>query len=180
MFLKISDVTSRSFTLLLLSEIITACSTEDSEWHVDILTPFKDDILGVVLTALQEKGVPTSCIACLMGLVSLKELLSKSEISLIVGSASELFQPAIKIDDDTRYYSPWNLKASNQAFIQGCCSETPVHHFAAISSIYRRANASATFWLIARTISFHGHAGKSANQACTLCHEVAMYTTEYL
>ncbi|KIK61642.1 hypothetical protein GYMLUDRAFT_996292 [Collybiopsis luxurians FD-317 M1] len=94
LYTKSDNIASRPSVLLLLSELIAAVrdsrKDEESESFELPLSPFKDEILGIVSSALRNPASRDPALACLLGMVSTKSLLSDEELGFIVHNVDEI------------------------------------------------------------------------------------------
>ncbi|KAH6916048.1 RNAPII transcription regulator C-terminal-domain-containing protein [Coprinopsis sp. MPI-PUGE-AT-0042] len=100
LFINPDEAGSRQATLILLAEFIEAA--QDSASHVGtddpLLSPYKDEVLGVLTAALKVHNLRLPALAGLKGLVTTQNLLSDEEIGFVTHSTSEIIQ-----DDPTRF-----------------------------------------------------------------------------
>ena len=72
----------------------------DTEGVETPLTPFKDEILSVVASGLKVSSCRNPAIACLLGLISTKGLLTEEELGFIVHSVNELLAEDTEDEDE--------------------------------------------------------------------------------
>ncbi|KAJ7576919.1 ARM repeat-containing protein, partial [Mycena floridula] len=96
LFLNPDDAGTRPSILLLLSDIIAASRESMSEGNsedavvANPLKPFQDEVLGVAISGLKASGTRGPALACLLGLVSCKALLSEEELGFVVHNVNEI------------------------------------------------------------------------------------------
>ncbi|KAJ3902626.1 ARM repeat-containing protein [Lentinula edodes] len=88
---------ARPSILLLLSDLIAAArdsmaanKVDDSDSLETPLSPYKDEILSIVSSALKVSSSRDPALACLLGLVSTEKLVSDQELGFIVHSVDEI------------------------------------------------------------------------------------------
>ncbi|GAW05993.1 ARM repeat-containing protein [Lentinula edodes] len=88
---------ARPSILLLLSDLIAAArdsmaanKVDDSDSLETPLSPYKDEILSIVSSALKVSSSRDPALACLLGLVSTEKLVSDEELGFIVHSVDEI------------------------------------------------------------------------------------------
>ncbi|KAJ3862033.1 ARM repeat-containing protein [Lentinula novae-zelandiae] len=91
------NVAARPSILLLLSDLIAAArnsmasnKVDDSDPLDTPLSPYKDEILSIVSSALKVSSSRDPALACLLGLVSTEKLVSDEELGFIVHSVDEI------------------------------------------------------------------------------------------
>ncbi|KAJ4492562.1 ARM repeat-containing protein [Lentinula edodes] len=91
------NVAARPSILLLLSDLIAAArdsmaanKVDDSDSLETPLSPYKDEILSIVSSALKVSSSRDPALACLLGLVSTEKLVSDEELGFIVHSVDEI------------------------------------------------------------------------------------------
>jgi DNA repair/transcription protein MET18/MMS19 len=108
-YVGIDDTSMRPAILILLSEYIAGIrdawtkGNSDSEREELPLIPYKDDIISLVSSGVKVSQCRSSAIACLLGLVSIKNFLTAEELRFIVHSANEILQE--DESEDTMYVS---------------------------------------------------------------------------
>ncbi|PBK99659.1 ARM repeat-containing protein [Armillaria gallica] len=105
LFVTLEDTASRLSDLLLLSDLIAAArdsvsNLQQSEVTEPPLLPYKDDVLGIVTTGLQTGSLRRPALACLLGMVSTKNLLTDEELGFVVHKANEVLQGDTNENDD--------------------------------------------------------------------------------
>ncbi|KAK0188708.1 ARM repeat-containing protein [Armillaria mellea] len=105
LFVTLEDTASRLSDLLLLSDLIAAArdsvsNLQQSEVTEPPLLPYKDEILGIVTTGLQTNSLRRPALACLLGMVSTKNLLTDEELGFVVHKANEVLQGDTNENDD--------------------------------------------------------------------------------
>ncbi|SJL03979.1 uncharacterized protein ARMOST_07336 [Armillaria ostoyae] len=105
LFVTLDDTASRLSDLLLLSDLIAAArdsvsNLQQSEVTEPPLLPYKDEVLGIVTTGLQTSSLRRPALACLLGMVSTKNLLTDEELGFVVHKANEVFQGDTNENDD--------------------------------------------------------------------------------
>ncbi|PBK72546.1 ARM repeat-containing protein [Armillaria solidipes] len=105
LFVTLEDTASRLSDLLLLSDLIAAArdsvtNLQQSEVTEPPLLPYKDEVLGIVTTGLQTSSLRRPALACLLGIVSTKNLLTDEELGFVVHKANEVFQGDTNENDD--------------------------------------------------------------------------------
>jgi len=108
LFLNPDEVSNRLPVLQLLSDLITAARDSrdniKSKEGVNIpLSPFKDEVLGVVTVSLKNVGSRRSAIAVVMGMITTEGLMSDEELGFIVHNVNEILGADPQISDDARY-----------------------------------------------------------------------------
>lgn len=108
LFVTLEDTASRLSDLLLLSDLIAAArdsvsNLQQSEVTETPLLPYKDEVLGIVTTGLQTNSLRRPALACLLGMVSTKHLLTDEELGFVVHKANEVLQGDTNENDDERY-----------------------------------------------------------------------------
>jgi len=73
--------------------------TEGSE---AALAPYKDEVLGILASGLKTPSSRQPALACLLGLVSTKNLLSDEEIGFIVHNVDEVLESDWESIEDSR------------------------------------------------------------------------------
>lgn len=103
-FANLDDTSSRSSVLLLLSDFIAAAREVSKELNLEEnpLSPFKDELLSLVSAGIIIPAARRPSLACLLGMVSSKQLLSDDELRFIVHTATQLFQETDNIADGIR------------------------------------------------------------------------------
>ncbi|KAL0577529.1 hypothetical protein V5O48_004470 [Marasmius crinis-equi] len=101
-FVNPEDASARPSVLLLVSDVIAAVreaishtpdkETSDSEQTETPLTPYKDELVSVVISGLKVPSCRSPAIACLLGLVSIPELLAEEELEFIVHNVNEVLE----------------------------------------------------------------------------------------
>lgn len=108
LFATKDDMATRPSILLLLSDLIAASrrsmskSTADDSEATNPLMPFVDDLLSVAISGLQTTTIRQPSLACLLGLVSCKRLLSEEELGFIVQSANDILTADSEDSDEAR------------------------------------------------------------------------------
>ncbi|KAK0501497.1 ARM repeat-containing protein [Armillaria luteobubalina] len=105
LFVTLEDTASRLSDLLLLSDLIAAArdsvsNFQQSEVPEPPLLPYKDEVLGIVTTGLQTSSLRRPALACLLGMVSTKNLLTDEELGFVVHKADEVLQGDTNENDD--------------------------------------------------------------------------------
>ncbi|KAK0239096.1 ARM repeat-containing protein [Armillaria nabsnona] len=105
LFVTLEDTASRLSDLLLLSDLIAAArdsvsNLQQSEVTETPLLPYKDEVLGIVTTGLQTSSLRRPALACLLGMVSTKNLLTDEELGFVVHKANEVLQGDANENDD--------------------------------------------------------------------------------
>lgn len=110
LYTDLDNVAARPSILLLLSDLIAAArdsmsanKSDDSESTETPLTPFKDEMLGIVSSALNIPAARDPALACLLGLVSTKNLLSDEELGFIVHNVDELLGEDTEQGEEARF-----------------------------------------------------------------------------
>ncbi|THU86243.1 ARM repeat-containing protein [Dendrothele bispora CBS 962.96] len=104
LFTRPDDTSSRPSVLLLLSDLISAARDdcmEKAEGSEVALTPYKDELLGILSSGLKTPSSRQPTLACLLGLVSTKNLLSVEEIGFIVHNINEILESDPQDIDDS-------------------------------------------------------------------------------
>ncbi|KAK0467221.1 ARM repeat-containing protein [Desarmillaria tabescens] len=97
LFVTLEETTSRLSDLLLLSDLIAAArdsvsNLQQSEVTEPPLLLYKDEVLGIVTTGLQTSSLRRPALACLLGMVSTKNLLTDEELGFVVHKTNEVLQ----------------------------------------------------------------------------------------
>ncbi|KAK0202783.1 Dos2-interacting transcription regulator of RNA-Pol-II-domain-containing protein [Desarmillaria ectypa] len=105
LFVTLEDTASRLSDLLLLSDLIAAArdsvsNLQQSEVTEPLLLPYKDEVLGIVTTGLQTGSLRRPALACLLGMVSTKNLLTDEELGFVVHKTNEVLQGDTNENDD--------------------------------------------------------------------------------
>ncbi|ESK97793.1 dna repair transcription protein [Moniliophthora roreri MCA 2997] len=110
LFINPDEVSSRPSILLLLSDVIAASrdalkqvpedGSSDAEGVEAALSPFKDELLSVLASGLKVASCRDPAIACLLGLVSTKYLLTEEELGFIVHCVNEVLAEETDEDDE--------------------------------------------------------------------------------
>ncbi|KAL0067234.1 hypothetical protein AAF712_005804 [Marasmius tenuissimus] len=105
-FVNPEDASVRPSVLLLVSDVIAAARDAmshapveeaiDSETVDTPLTPFKDELVSVIISALKVPSCRSPATACLLGSVSIPRLLAEEDLGFIVHNVNEV----LNIDDD--------------------------------------------------------------------------------
>ncbi|KAJ4473637.1 ARM repeat-containing protein, partial [Lentinula aciculospora] len=101
------NIAARPSVLLLLSDLIAAARDSMSVNKIDDfassetpLTPYKDEILGIVSSALKVPSSRDPAFACLLGLVSTETLLSDEELGFIVHNVDEILsEESVEVEE---------------------------------------------------------------------------------
>lgn len=94
----IDDISLRPAILILLSDYIAAVRDTWATDHSDSekgdipLAQYKDDIISLVSSGVTVPQCRSAGIACLLGLVSIKDFLTEDELRFIVHTANDLLQ----------------------------------------------------------------------------------------
>lgn len=96
LFLKPEEISNRPPILLLLSDLINAARDSTVQNTTDKLsiplTPYKDEVLGLVSVGLKVAASRLPALAVIRGLITMKSLLSDEELGFIVHLVNEAFQ----------------------------------------------------------------------------------------
>jgi DNA repair/transcription protein MET18/MMS19 len=102
-----NEVSNRPNVLALLSEVLAAfrdsAAISLSEDKVALLTPHKDEVLGLFVSGLQTVSTRSPAVEGLKILVSIDELLSNEELGFIVLHVNDTLQSSQEDTDDTRF-----------------------------------------------------------------------------
>ncbi|KAJ3721001.1 ARM repeat-containing protein [Lentinula raphanica] len=97
LYIQPDNLAARPSILLLLSDLIAAArdsmnvsKSNDSSSSETPLGPYKDEILGIVSSALKVPSSRDPALACLLGMVSTDNLLSDEELGFIVHNVNEI------------------------------------------------------------------------------------------
>ncbi|KAF5377797.1 hypothetical protein D9757_008093 [Collybiopsis confluens] len=95
LYTKTDNIASRPSILLLLSELIAASRDSMKNLHISDasekpLGPFKDEILGILTSALKTPPSRDPALACLLGFVSTGGLLTDEELAFIVHGVDDI------------------------------------------------------------------------------------------
>ncbi len=106
LFQALEETGGRVSTLLLLSDIIAAA--RDSLSHAPegtspALLSYKDEVFGVVTTGIQNAHLRQPALACMLGLVSTKDLLTDEELGFVVHQANVILKENSDVGDDEEY-----------------------------------------------------------------------------
>ncbi len=93
---------------MVLSDLIAAArdsvsNLQQSEVTETPLLPYKDEVLGIVTTGLQTSSLRRPAFACLLGMVSTKNLLTDEELGFVVHKANEVLQGDTNENDAEMY-----------------------------------------------------------------------------
>jgi hypothetical protein len=108
LFVNPDEIESRSRILLLLSDVISATSSEfqaaqDSVDHASLLAPFKDDLLNLVIAGLQTPSTRCQGVTTLRRMLATQNFLTPEELSFGIHCVNEILLED-QDDDDARYW----------------------------------------------------------------------------
>ncbi|KAF5355338.1 hypothetical protein D9758_006078 [Tetrapyrgos nigripes] len=123
LFTSPDNISARPSILLLLSDLIAAArdSKSKSEDSESALTPYKDEVIGILASGLKTSSSRQPALACLLGMVSTKNLLSNEELGFIVHNVNEILEadtetindassPAIKLLSSISTLAPHQIR----------------------------------------------------------------------
>ncbi|KAJ4000828.1 ARM repeat-containing protein [Lentinula boryana] len=97
LYIQPDNIAARSSILLFLSDLIAAArdsmavnKSDESESTETPLSSYKDEILGIVSSALKVPSSRDPALACLLGMVSTDNLLTDEELGFIVHNVDEI------------------------------------------------------------------------------------------
>lgn len=103
LFVALEETGGRVSTMLLLSDIIAAARdsrTRAKDDAAPALSPYKDEVFGVVTTGIQNPYMRQPALACLLGLVSTKNFFTDEELGFVVHKANEILKETSDSGDD--------------------------------------------------------------------------------
>lgn len=110
LFLNPDEVANRAPTLKLLSDIILASrdsmpkDPENALVLEDVpLSPYKDEVLGVVLVGLKSSSSASPALTGLKGMATTRGLLTEEELGFVVHNINELLQSDESENVDIRF-----------------------------------------------------------------------------